>query len=135
MAAMFLAQCPGSLPLMRRLPVLLMLLTLLIGCAERWTRPGASEAEADATNAACADQSVLEVPQLLVWQMVEPAGYDRDRRCWREGGRQVCEVFPRFRPARFAWVDMNATPREAWRRECMRGKGFTFEGYRPLRLQ
>ncbi|WP_270933435.1 hypothetical protein [Falsiroseomonas oryzae] len=116
---------------------LLLLLVLLVGgCAERWVRPGTTEAEADATNAVCQDRSELAVPPQMVWQMVEPAGYDRDRRCWRQrDGREVCETFSRWRPARYAWVDVASGPRDAWRRECMRAKGFTFQGYRPLRLE
>jgi len=117
-------------------PALLLMLFLLLGaCAERWTRPGVTEAEADAQNAACADQATLAVPEQLVWQMVEAGGFDRERRCFQRDGREVCQIFTRYRPPSFAWVDVNRSPREAWRRECMRAKGFTFEGYRPLRLE
>lgn len=122
--------------MMRRLALALLMLAALAGCAERWTRPGTSEAEADNALAACRDQAILAVPAQNVWQIVEPDGYDRDRRCWRDrGGREHCQVFTRWRPARWGWVDVNATPREAWRRECMRAGGFTFDGYRPLRLE
>jgi hypothetical protein len=119
---------------MRRFLALLLMLALA-GCAERWTRPGVTEAEADAANAACADQAMLAVPPEMSWQIVEAAGTDYDRRCWRQDGRQVCRTIPRFRPARWGWVDLAGAPREAWRRECMRGQGFRFEGYRPLRLE
>ena len=122
--------------MMRRLALALLMLAALAGCAERWTRPGTSEAEADNALAACRDQAILAVPAQNVWQIVEPGGYDRDRRCWRDrGGREHCQVFTRWRPARWGWVDVNASPREAWRRECMRAGGFTFDGYRPLRLE
>ena len=120
---------------MARLALLLLMFCLLGSCAERWTRPGATEAQADAQNAACGDQAALAVPELLVWQMVEPSGFDTDRRCYRRHGREVCQTFTRYRPARFGWVDVNRSPREGWRRECMRAQGFTFEGYRPLRLE
>lgn len=120
---------------MGKLPVLLLLLLALAGCAERWTRPGTSEAEADAMNAACADQAQLAVPREMVYQMVESSRIERERRCWREGGREVCRVYSRYLPPRYAWVDINTSPRDAWRRECMRAQGFNFEGYRPLRLQ
>jgi hypothetical protein len=30
---------------------------------------------------------------------------------------------------------VNTGVRDAWRRTCMREQGFTFQGYRPLRLQ
>jgi hypothetical protein len=113
----------------------LLLLVALGGCAERWTRPGASEAEADATNAACSDHAALAVPAQMVWTMVDAGGHERERRCRHEGGREVCYAVTRFRPPRFDWVDVNRGARDAWRRQCMREKGFTFEGYRPLRLE
>lgn len=120
---------------MRRCLALLILLTLA-GCAERWTRPGSTEAEADAANAACGDQAMLAVPPQMSWQIVEPGGTWYDRQCWRDGnGRAVCRTVPRWRPPRWDWVDLAQPPREAWRRECMRAQGFTFEGYRPLRLE
>lgn len=120
---------------MRRFPLVLFLAFLLAGCAERWTRPGTTEAQADATNAACQDRAALTVQPLMVWQVVEPGGFVRERRCWREhSGREVCGFTERWRPPRQAWVDANVGAREAWRRDCMRSKGFNFEGYRPLRL-
>ncbi len=121
---------------MKPLPVLLLVLLLALGgCAERWSRPSTTETEADAANAACADQAALAVPPRMVWQMIEPGGYDRDRRCRRvEGGREHCYYVDRWRPPRYGWVDIAQGPRDAWRRSCMREKGFTFEGYRPLRF-
>jgi len=118
---------------MRALALILLLLTT--ACAERWQRPGSSEAEADAANAACADQAMLAVPPQMVWQMVEPPRFATDRQCWHEGGQQRCRSFSRHVPARFGFVDVSQAPREAWRRTCMREQGFTFEGYRPLRLE
>jgi hypothetical protein len=119
---------------MVRLPLLLLLI-LLAGCAERWVRPGTSEAQADAANAACRDRAALAVPPQMVWVMVEPGGFDRDRICRRIDGREVCRTYSRYRPPRFAWVDANDRPRDAWRRQCMVAEGFSFEGYRPLRLE
>jgi hypothetical protein len=129
-----LAECRANLSVMR-LPLALLLVLALSGCAERWTRAGTTEAEADAANAACTDQAELAVPPAMSWQIVESGGTYYDRRCWREGGRQVCQTFPRYRPPRWGWVDLARGQRDAWRRECMRAKGFTFEGYRPLRLE
>lgn len=120
---------------MRRFIALLLLLSLA-GCAERWSRPGTSEAEADATNAACTDQSVLAVPPRYEWRIVEQARIERDRQCWRgRDGREYCQVFERWRPARWGQVDVNSGIRDAWRRQCMTNQGFVFEGYRPLRLE
>lgn len=135
MTAMILARFRAMIALMARLSLALLLLAALAGCAERWARPGTTEAEADANNAACQDQAALAVPTHLVWQMVEMGGYDRERVCWRQGGREVCRIESRYRPPRYDWVDVNRAPRDAWRRECMRARGFAFEGYRPLRLE
>jgi hypothetical protein len=111
------------------------LLLALGACAEVWTRPGTSEAVADATEDMCSDEARLAVPPQMAWQVVRPGGYVSERRCWREGGREVCRSFNRWRPPEYGWVDVNAPPREAFRRACMREKGFRFEGYRPLRLE
>lgn len=120
---------------MRVVPLLLGLL-LLVGCAERWARPGTTEAEADAANARCTDQAVLAVPPAFQWRIVEGPRIERDRQCWRQpDGRDVCRVFERWRPARWGHVDVAAPARDAWRRECMAEQGFTFQGYRPLRLE
>lgn len=118
---------------MRALTVCLLLLTA--ACAERWERPGSSPAEGDAANAACSDQAQLEVPVQLAWQIVAPARIERERRCWLEGRREYCRIFERYRPAQWGHVDVNTGARDAWRRTCLREQGFTFQGYRPLRLE
>jgi hypothetical protein len=132
---MILARSRGVIPGMRRLAPILAILTLA-GCAERWTRPGATEAEAEAMNAACAREAGLTVPVVLETRIVEHARVERDRNCWTgRDGRQVCTVRERFIPARWGQVDVNAPARDAARRGCMAEKGFTFQGYRPLRLE
>jgi hypothetical protein len=131
---MFMAECRAMVSFMR-LPLALLLILALSGCAERWTRPGTTEAEADAANASCTDKAELAVPPAMAWQIVEPAGTDYDRQCWRQDGRELCRTIPRYRPARWGWVDLARGQRDAWRRECMRDQGFRFEGYRPLRLE
>ncbi len=113
---------------------LVVLLLLLAGCAERWSRPGATEAEADATNTACTSEADVAVPPQMVWQIVEGGRMERDRQCWRDGGTERCRTVERYIPPRFGWVDMARGQRDGWRRNCMAEKGFTFQGYRPLRL-
>ncbi|WP_439597405.1 hypothetical protein [Falsiroseomonas sp.] len=113
----------------------LLLLILLTACAERWARPGTSEAEADAMNAACGDAAALAVPPVMVWQQVAPARVERERNCWREGDRERCRVTERYRPPRYDMVDMASGARDQHRTACMREKGFVFQGYRPLRLE
>jgi hypothetical protein len=120
---------------MRLFGLVLLLVPLLGGCAEVWVRPGTTEAEADAMNAACRNEADLAVPPHYVWQMVEPPRIERDRRCWVRDGREHCRDYERYRPARYGHVDVAAGQRDAWRRSCMQQQGFTFQGYRPLRLQ
>jgi hypothetical protein len=116
--------------------LLLPVLLLLAGCAEVWTRPGTSEAEAEAMQATCRQEALAAVPVNNVWMMVDPGGTDRERTCWRDDrGRERCTVQTRFRPPRYDWVDVNSRPRDDWRRQCMVAKGFSFSGYRPLRLE
>lgn len=110
-------------------------LFLLSACAERWARPGTSEAEADAMVEACRNEAALAVPPQFVWQMTSPARIERDRDCWRDRGQERCRVTERYRPAQYSQVDINNGPREGWRRSCMAERGFTFQGYRPLRLE
>ncbi len=117
----------------KALPLLLLLLTT--ACAERWTRPGATEAQGDAMNAQCGAQAAMAVPPAMIRRIASPARIERDRHCWREGGRERCTVTQRFIPERWEDVDLNAQARDGWRRQCMAAKGFTFEGYRPLRLE
>ncbi len=126
--------CPESRPMRRLLPALLLAL-LLPGCAEVWVRPGTTEMEAEAFQAACRDESRLAVPPQVVTQIVSPARIERDRHCWTEGGQTRCRTTQRYIPAQWGQVDLNERPREGWRRQCMAAKGFTFEGYRPLRLE
>jgi hypothetical protein len=121
---------------MRRFVALALLLLAVAGCAERWVRPGATEAEGDAANAACASEAELAVPPLLQWRIVEPSRFERDRQCFRDDrGNERCRVYERYRPARWGTVDVNEVPRQGWRRQCMASQGFTFGGYRPLRLE
>ena len=120
---------------MRIAAILLLLLPLLGACAERWTRPGTSEAEADAMNEACGSEAALAVPPRLAWQMTSPARVERDRECWRDRGQERCRTIERYRPPRYSQVDMAAGARDQWRRQCMQERGFSFQGYRPLRLE
>lgn len=66
---------------MRFLP--LMLLWLLSACAERWEKPGTTEAEADAAQAACTAQAAEHIKPAMVWMQVAPAYWEPgDRHCW-----------------------------------------------------
>lgn len=114
---------------------LFLILLLTSGCAERWTRPGVTEAQADAMNADCGSQAAMAVPPAIIRRIAAPARIERHRECRSEGNRERCTVTERFIPERWEDVDMNAQARDGWRRQCMISKGFTFQGYRPLRLE
>lgn len=118
---------------MRR--ILLILPLLLLACAERWERPGATEAQADAMNTQCRALAAALVPPHIISRIASPARVERERDCWREGGRERCIIRERFVPERWEQVDLNSGQREAVRTDCMVDKGFTFTGYRPLRLE
>ena len=112
------------------------LLLLLSGCAERWERPGATEAEAEAAQARCTGVAAQQVPPALVWTQVA-AGYwePPERRCRTARGATECVTRPgRFVPPRFDWVDANTEQRSVARSACMQEGGWTYEGLRPLRL-
>ncbi|WP_137178432.1 hypothetical protein [Roseomonas sp. AR75] len=120
--------------MMRRRLAALTVPLLLSACAEVWTRPGTPEPVAEATQASCRQRSELAVPPQMVWVVVRPAGYVPEQRCWRRDGRDYCRTYRRWRPAEYGMADANDAPRESWRQQCMAAAGFTFQGYRPLRL-
>jgi hypothetical protein len=113
----------------------LVVLLLLAACAERWERPGATEAQADAMNAQCRAMAAAAIPPYIVTRLAAPARVERERNCRREGGQERCTFRERYIPERWEQVDLNNSRREAVRTGCMAEKGFTFTGYRPLRMQ
>lgn len=120
---------------MRLLPLILLL--LLAACAERWEKPGATEAEGDAAQAGCTALAAEQIKPAMVWMQVAPAYWEPgDRHCWTGGnGVTHCRNSPpRFRPPVFDWVDINIPARQEARATCLREQGFTYQGLRPLRL-
>jgi hypothetical protein len=115
----------------------LALLLLLAGCAERWSRPGATEAEGDAAQAQCEALAARQVPPAMVWTQVS-AGYwvPPERRCrtTRDGDRDCVYRPGRYVPPRFDWVDVNTPARRQARNACLIEGGWTYDGLRPLRL-
>jgi len=109
---------------------------LLVGaCAERWERPATTEAQADAMNAQCRAQAAATIPPDIISRIASPARVERERNCRRDGDRERCTIIERFIPERWEQVDLNSAQREDVRTGCMVEKGFTFSGYRPLRVQ
>ena len=116
-------------------PLPLLCLLLLAGCAEVWLRPGTSEAEADAANAACRGAALGAVPPWYETRLVSPPRAVPQEECRHVEGRRVCRVVGFvWLPPRYALVDLNAAARDEWRRGCMARQGFTYGGLRPLRL-
>lgn len=113
------------------------LLLLLVACAERWERPGATEAESEAALAICTGEAARQVPPAMAWTMVAPGSWiPGEQRCWTQNNRTECvRSPPRFIPPRYDWVDLAAGQRRAVRNACMAEGGWTYEGLRPLRLQ
>jgi hypothetical protein len=125
----------GMIPLMRAFPSLAILMSLA-ACAERWERPGATEAESEAAQAQCAVVAERQVPPAMVWTQTAPARYEPgERRCRTYRGRTECVTRPsRHVPATFGWVDANTGQRRAARAMCLQEGGWSYQGLRPLRL-
>ena len=120
---------------MRKPPLCLLL--FLAACAERWEKPGVTEAEADAAQAACTRFAAAQIMPRLVTEMTRPAGYDPgETRCWKSNGIKQCRVVrhPGWRAAEYRTYDANAPARRAVRTNCLTNRGFTYAGLRPLRL-
>lgn len=115
---------------------LVLILLLLAGCAERWERPGATEADSDAAQAQCTAVAAQQVPPALVWTQTAPARYEPgERRCRTYRGHTECVTRPsRYIPPQYGWVDANTGQRRAARALCLQEGGWTYQGVRPLRL-
>ena len=94
-----------------------------------------TEAQADAVVAQCRAMAAATIPPYIISRIASPARVERERNCWREGDRERCSTRERYVPERWEQVDLNGGRREAVRTGCMAEKGFTFRGYRPLRLE
>jgi hypothetical protein len=115
----------------------LFLLLFLAACAERWEKPGVTEAEADAAQAACTRFAAAQIMPNIVRKMTRPAGYDPGETfCWKSNGIKQCKVVrhPGWRAAEYHTYDANAPARSAVRTSCLTNRGFTYAGLRPLRL-
>ncbi|MBR0683458.1 hypothetical protein GXW74_23430 [Roseomonas eburnea] len=115
---------------------MLLFLVLLAGCAERWERPGATEADSEAAQAECTARAAQLVPPALVWTVIAPGYWEGpERRCFTRRGRTECVTRAgRFVPPQYGWVDANTGQRRAARAACLQEGGWTYQGLRPLRL-
>ena len=122
-------------PPMRALPLALLL--LLSACAERWEKPGATEADSEAAQSACTAQAAEEIKPAMVWMQVQPAYWEQgETHCWTSpnGGTRCTRRPARLRPPIYDWVDVNIPIRQEARAKCLAEQGFTYKGLRPLRL-
>ena len=120
---------------MRVLPLAFLL--LLSACAERWEKPGATEADSEAAQSACTAQAAEEIKPAMVWMQVQPAYWEPgETHCWTSpnGGTRCTRRPARLRPPIYDWVDVNIPIRQEARAKCLAEQGFTYKGLRPLRL-
>lgn len=126
-----------SPPTCATLPATLRGLTLAVpivamalgGCAQRWAKPGATEADFRIAQLRCETDSHQRLPPDLRWTQLSTGylapGYQR---CWKSRGVRHCDYMPgHFVPPRFGHVDHNEPFRDRLVASCLVG-----EGWRPV---
>lgn len=115
---------------MRRALILLPLAAVVLaGCAPRWTKPGATDADFRIARMRCESVGYERVPPQLQWMQLS-AGYvtPGHRRCWRSHGRKRCDYAPGYYvPPRFGHVDLGAPARDRVVGACL-----IDDGWRPV---
>jgi hypothetical protein len=108
----------------------LFLLTLaaiaLGGCAQRWTKPGATEADFKIAQLRCESHGYQRLPAELFWTQVS-AGYYAPgyRNCRKSHGSRRCESRPgHYVPARYGHVDRNEAARDRFVALCLADNGW-----------
>jgi hypothetical protein len=106
-----------------RLGLLLVVGLALAGCAERWQKPGATEAEFRVMEAQCTAHANDRWPPMLRQEMMFPPRYvppvrscDARGRCTWYGGW--------WEPPVMTVVDDHSSPRRQERRACYMGNGW-----------
>lgn len=108
---------------MRRL-ALLALVLLAGGCAEKWAKPGATEAEFRAMEAQCRAHAHQVWPPLLRTMLMAPAYFVPPVRSCDPSGR--CVFYGGYwEPPRYTVVDDNQARRNQERRACYIANGWT----------
>lgn len=96
----------------------------LAGCAERWQKPGASEADFKAMRAQCDAHAFGLWPPRLREEMVMPGRFVPPMRSCDSRGR--CTWYGGWwEPPQFAVMDDAAPARRAERRACFLAEGWT----------
>jgi hypothetical protein len=105
-----------------------MLLSVLVllaaaGCAEKWEKPGATEAEFRAMEYECGAQAAEQYPPQLYEQVVMPARWSPP---YRACGPRGCVYYPGYwLPPQTMVMDANQGRRHNARRACYLGNGWT----------
>ena len=106
--------------------LLLATLLLLTGCATRWTKPGASEADFRAMQAQCDAHASSLWPPRLREEMMFPGRWTPPIRSCDNRGR--CTWFGgHYEPPQMVITDDHQRPRTQERRAC-----FTANGWSPV---
>jgi hypothetical protein len=103
--------------------------TLLVGCAERWQKPGATDADFQDMKSTCGAQALARFPVVLRQMQAEEghanpvvtkcSGSGASIRCTTSGGQYV--------PPRYLPVDDNKETRDRATRKCL-----IENGWRPV---
>jgi hypothetical protein len=101
---------------------LLALALLATACAEKWQKPGATEAEFRAMAAECAEDAAAQAPPLLREQVMVPARwFPPQTSC----GPRGCITYPGYWiPPQTMLVDDNLGRRAQARRACYMAQGW-----------
>jgi hypothetical protein len=109
--------------------LLLFAVAMLGGCAQRWEKPGASEADFKIARMRCDAAGHRDLPPDLRWMQIS-AGYFSPgyRQCWKSRGRRQCSYSPGYYvPPRFGHVDLNVGARDRFMTTCLLD-----DGWRPV---
>ena len=114
---------------MRR-AALLLAAALVGGCAEHWVKPGATEADFAAVNAACIARSYTMFAPMPVTEQVGGGYYLPGQEiCHRRGPYLSCFELPgQFEPPIYGTVDANDPARVPVVRQCLYQGGWRPEG-------
>jgi hypothetical protein len=110
--------------------VLLIGVGTLSGCAQRWQKPGGTEAEFEMMKAACLDIAMQKYPPLLRPEIVTPERYDPVvTNCHPAGRSMICTTAGGgYHPPLVATVDDNEGVRDQMVRAC-----YFEHGWSPVR--
>jgi hypothetical protein len=116
-------------PAARRRVLLLLAVLVLGGCAQRWEKPGANEADFKIAQMRCDAAGHQRLPPDLRWMQIS-GGYFAPgyRHCWKSHGRRRCSFsHGHYVPPRFGHVDLNAGARDRFLTTCL-----IDDGWRPI---